>query len=102
METFNPSDLQPPKGNNNNRQRSGNRNNNAPKPSQNGGGRNRNQGGQTGRSSQGGAQKGQAQKPAGITSSLTTSRGQAVRAQRRIQADAQRIANQYLTAENSG
>ncbi|HET9098414.1 MAG TPA: ribonuclease J [Candidatus Saccharimonadales bacterium] len=35
-----------------------------------------------------------------ISSSLTTSRGQAVRAQRRSQADAQRIANQYLTADN--
>ena len=34
-----------------------------------------------------------------ITSGLTTSRGQAVRAQRRSQADAQRIANQYQTAE---
>jgi ribonuclease J len=33
------------------------------------------------------------------SSSLTTSRGQAVRAQRRSQADAQRIANQYLTAD---
>jgi ribonuclease J len=41
-------------------------------------------------------------KPKGsvIGSTLTTSRGQAVRAQRRSQADAQRIANQYLTAEN--
>jgi ribonuclease J len=35
-----------------------------------------------------------------ISNTLTTSRGQAVRAQRRSQADAQRIANQYLTAEN--
>jgi ribonuclease J len=35
-----------------------------------------------------------------MASNLTTSRGQAVRAQRRSQADAQRIANQYLTAEN--
>jgi ribonuclease J len=35
-----------------------------------------------------------------MATSLTTSRGQAVRAQRRSQADAQRIANQYLTAEN--
>ncbi len=39
-------------------------------------------------------------KPA-IFGSLTTSRGQAVRAQRRSQADAQRIANQYQTAEAS-
>jgi ribonuclease J len=35
-----------------------------------------------------------------IKTGLTTSRGQAVRAQRRSQQDAQRIANQYLTAEN--
>jgi ribonuclease J len=35
-----------------------------------------------------------------ISTNLTTSRGQAVRAQRRSQQDAQRIANQYLTAEN--
>lgn len=34
-----------------------------------------------------------------IFGSLTTSRGQAVRAQRRSQADAQRIANQYQTAD---
>lgn len=34
-----------------------------------------------------------------ITGNLTTSRGQAVRAQRRSQADAQRIANQYQTAD---
>jgi len=39
-------------------------------------------------------------KPAPIKTNLTTSRGQAVRAQRRSQQDAQRIANQYLTAEN--
>lgn len=42
-------------------------------------------------------------KPAGankfVSSGLTTSRGQAVRAQRRSQADAQRIANQYQTAD---
>ena len=35
-----------------------------------------------------------------MATNLTTSRGQAVRAQRRSHADAQRIANQYLTAEN--
>lgn len=35
-----------------------------------------------------------------MSSTLSTSRGQAVRAQRRSQQDAQRIANQYLTAEN--
>lgn len=34
-----------------------------------------------------------------INTSLTTSRGQAVRAQRRSQADAQRIANQYVAAD---
>lgn len=38
-------------------------------------------------------------KPA-INSNLNTSRGQAVRAQRRSQQDAQRIANMYQTAEN--
>lgn len=35
-----------------------------------------------------------------LTNNLTTSRGQAVRAQRRSQQDAQRIANQYLTAND--
>ncbi len=35
-------------------------------------------------------------------SSLSTSRGQAVRAQRRSQADAQRIANQYVSADANG
>jgi ribonuclease J len=45
----------------------------------------------------------QGQKPQGqpISNGLTTSRGQAVRAQRRSQADAQRIANQYVSAENN-
>ena len=92
METFNPSDLQPPKKEtNNNRSRGSSQ---GPKPE---GSRGRSgQGGQGGGRGNGGA------KPAGITGSLTTSRGQAVRAQRRIQADAQRVANQYLTAENSG
>lgn len=47
---------------------------------------------------QGGGRKKSQGQP--IATSLTTSRGQAVRAQRRSQADAQRIANQYLTAEN--
>jgi len=37
-----------------------------------------------------------------ISTNLTTSRGQAVRAQRRSQADAQRIANQYVAAADSG
>ncbi len=56
----------------------------------------------------GGAAKrgGQKQKANGggkpIASSLTTSRGQAVRAQRRSQADAQRIASQYVAAETAG
>jgi ribonuclease J len=36
-----------------------------------------------------------------IASNLTTSRGQAVRAQRRSQADAQRIASQYVTADQA-
>ncbi|HVV66726.1 MAG TPA: ribonuclease J [Candidatus Saccharimonadales bacterium] len=36
-----------------------------------------------------------------IASNLTTSRGQAVRAQRRSQQDAQRIANQYVAAETN-
>lgn len=36
-----------------------------------------------------------------ISSNLTTSRGQAVRAQRRSQQDAQRIASQYLTAADA-
>src|SRR5512146_32095 len=37
-----------------------------------------------------------------FNSSLTTSRGQAVRAQRRSHADAQRIANQYVAAADNG
>lgn len=45
----------------------------------------------------GGNQKGGSAQPAKI-GNLTTSRGQAVRAQRRTQADAQRIANQYSPA----
>jgi ribonuclease J len=48
----------------------------------------------------GGAGNGKA-RPGGkppMASNLTTSRGQAVRAQRRSQADAQRIANQYIAA----
>jgi ribonuclease J len=68
-------------------------NNNNPKPPK---GSPRNSGGQ-------GNQKGRSggRKPSvPINSSLNTSRGQAVRAQRRSQQDAQRIANQYLTAEN--
>lgn len=45
----------------------------------------------------GGQKSGGAKKP--IASNLTTSRGQAVRAQRRSQQDAQRIASQYVPAE---
>lgn len=45
---------------------------------------------------QGGQGKGKTQ---AISSNLTTSRGQAVRAQRRSQQDAQRIASQYVAAE---
>lgn len=62
--------------------------------------------GGSGRNPQSGAKRGQGRAPAGqpaskpIQSNLTTSRGQAVRAQRRSQQDAQRIANQYQTAEN--
>jgi ribonuclease J len=41
-------------------------------------------------------------KPKPINSSLTTSRGQAVRALRRSQQDAQRIASQYVSAETNG
>ena len=94
METFNPDELKPLQSDN--KPRGGGRQNNKPKdgakPAKQGGGRGR--GGSRGN---GGGQK----SPAIAGSSLTTSRGQAVRAQRRIQADAQRIANQYLTAENS-
>jgi ribonuclease J len=47
---------------------------------------------------------GQNSKPAAkaINSNLTTSRGQAVRALRRSQQDAQRIASQYVSAETTG
>src|SRR3954471_13198255 len=48
----------------------------------------------------GGGQKSKKPPEQVIKTNLTTSRGQAVRAQRRSQQDAQRIANQYLTAEN--
>lgn len=44
--------------------------------------------------------KAQASQGSPIKTNLTTSRGQAVRAQRRSQADAQRIANQYVAAAN--
>jgi ribonuclease J len=45
---------------------------------------------------------GRQQGPKPIASNLTTSRGQAVRAQRRSQQDAQRIANQYVAAVDNG
>lgn len=61
-------------------------------PAKKQGGRGRQQGGGNGRKPQSKIQP--------MASNLTTSRGQAVRAQRRSQADAQRIANQYMTAEN--
>src|SRR5688572_11171701 len=48
-----------------------------------------------------GGGKPQGQKPQGVASNLTTSRGQAVRAQRRSQSDAQRIANQYVAADST-
>jgi ribonuclease J len=72
--------------------------NNKPKPTRppsnnSGSGSKNNQG--RGRSGGQGGQK--PQKPS-IVTNLTTSRGQAVRAQRRSQADAERIANQYVTA----
>jgi ribonuclease J len=55
--------------------------------------------GNTSKNQSGRRSSGQKKSPP-IKTNLTTSRGQAVRAQRRSQADAQRIANQYLTAEN--
>jgi ribonuclease J len=71
-------------------------NNNKPKPPRNNGGQNVPKGGKPSGQRRGGGR--QQTKP--MTNSLTTSRGQAVRAQRRSQQDAQRIANQYLTADN--
>ncbi len=73
--------------NNNNKPNRPPRNNSGQKPA-NGGGAGRGRGGKQGGS-----------KP--IASSLTTSRGQAVRAQRRSQQDAQRIANQYVAAADN-
>ena len=69
-------------------------NNNNPKPPK---GPPRNNGG---RGNQNGRPGGKPKPSTPINSSLNTSRGQAVRAQRRSQQDAQRVANQYLTAEN--
>jgi ribonuclease J len=45
--------------------------------------------------------RGQKPKAPAIQTNLTTSRGQAVRAQRRSQQDAQRIANQYVAADTA-
>jgi ribonuclease J len=87
----------PPRGNGGSNQNGG-----APKPAgQNGGGQRRGgggrgQGGGGNGGGRGGKQQGGGQQ---IVGSLTTSRGQAVRAQRRSQADAQRIANQFQPAE---
>ena len=64
-----------------------------PRPPRNGGGQPNRGPNNRGR---GGQNKPQSQP---IVGSLTTSRGQAVRAQRRSQSDAQRIANQYQPAE---
>jgi len=62
----------------------------------------------SGQGNQNGPKRGGNRRPSGqksqgtpITTSLTTSRGQAVRAQRRSQQDAQRIANQYVSADNA-
>ncbi len=85
--------MQPTDNNNNNRSPRPPRNNGnsdgAPKTNNN--------------NSRGGGGSRRGPKPGGntpaIVTSLTTSRGQAVRAQRRSQADAQRIANQYQPAD---
>ena len=83
-----------------------NNNTNSPakRPPKNGGGQNQrgpkrpaNQNRRGGRSNSNGNKSGGKDKP--IASNLTTSRGQAVRAQRQAQTDAQRIANQYVAAD---
>lgn len=82
-----------PNNNNQNRPARG------PKPegaTQNGGGQNRSRGGR-GRGGNGGGGQGGGKPP--LSGSLSTSRGQAVRAQKRSQMDAQRIATKYQTAE---
>ncbi len=78
--------------------------NNQPKPTKppsndSGGQGPQKSGGSRGRGGGSGRSQGGGQKPP-ITTNLTTSRGQAVRAQRRSQQDAQRIANQYVSAES--
>ena len=86
---------QPSNNNNNNRNRPPRGGNGGAKPEgapAGGGGQNRSRGGR-GRPGQG-----QGGKPP-LSGSLSTSRGQAVRAQKRSQMDAQRIANQYQAAE---
>lgn len=81
--------------------------NNKPKrPPRNSGGSNQT-GARPSRERQGGQSRtpkssGQGKQPQAISSSLTTSRGQAVRALRRSQQDAQRIANQYVSASSEG
>jgi ribonuclease J len=83
-------------------------NNSEPKPSRppRGGGKPNDGQAQGGQKGQGGQRRGGGNRSQNggkpneqIVSSLTTSRGQAVRAQRRTQADAQRIANQFQPAE---
>jgi ribonuclease J len=74
------------------------KNNNSKRPPRNNTGAKR-PSGQRGGQARG---KGQSSGAKPIVSNLTTSRGQAVRAQRRTQADAQRIANQYVAAETAG
>jgi ribonuclease J len=59
----------------------------------------RNSGGNNPRRPKGPGAKGSKPAPKPINSNLTTSRGQAVRAQRRSQQDAQRIASQYVAAD---
>src|SRR5215471_17548600 len=77
-----------------------NRNNNLnPRPPRRGGPNNQTSNGQNGRNNgQGGQNNNQNGQRLQGGSSLSTSRGQAVRAQKRSQMDAQRIANQYSAA----
>ena len=89
-----------PTNNNNNRPPRGPRPEGQAGPGNGGapGGQNRSRGGR-GRGGNGGGQgQGQGGKPP-LSGSLSTSRGQAVRAQKRSQMDAQRISNKYQTAE---
>jgi ribonuclease J len=76
---------------------------NGGRPPQNGGG-NRRGGGQNGGQKRGGNGGGRGQNQGGDQSGVSgpsrSSRGQAVRAQKRIQMDAQRIANQYMPAQS--